>query len=237
MTERRWIADEIHGATAALTGPNAVHLAKVLRAQAGQQFEVVAGGEVRRGIVKFVAPERVEFALLEVLPAAQEQPLTALISVFKFDRFEWAIEKAAELGVSSIHPVIARRTEIHLAQAAENRWRRWQKILHEAAQQSRRLSVPQLHAPVKVNQALLAGEKGILLSEIERNTSLVQALQKLDSTQGISLAFGPEGGWTANEVARFNQAGWVSASLGNHVLRAETAIIAALAVVQAWRAV
>ena len=119
MTRRRWIADEFSGDRAALTGAHAAHLSRTLRARVGQQFEVTCGDQVRQATVSSVQDERVEFALGEEVVARETVPITLLLAVFKFDRMEWAIEKCTELNVSSIVPVIARRTEKHLAVAAD----------------------------------------------------------------------------------------------------------------------
>ena len=88
------------------------------------------------------------FNLIAEVEADPALPITLVMSVFKFDRMEWAIEKATELGVAGIVPVIARRTEKHLAQAAEKRVERWRRIAREAAQQCRRSDVPLIHDPV-----------------------------------------------------------------------------------------
>src|SRR5213079_2809939 len=123
MTRRRFIADEVEGDRAALLGEHATHLAKVLRAQVGQQFDVAANGSVRRGEITKVSPDRVDFVLHEVANAAasDQREVTLLLSIFKFDRMEWALEKAVELGVTSVVPVIAHRTESHLASSAAKR--------------------------------------------------------------------------------------------------------------------
>ena len=89
----------------------------------------------------------VRFNLIAELEADPALPVTLVLSVYKFDRMEWAIEKATELGVAAVAPVIARRTEKHLAQAAEKRVERWRRIVHEASQQSRRSDVPLIHEP------------------------------------------------------------------------------------------
>jgi 16S rRNA (uracil1498-N3)-methyltransferase len=227
MTRRRWIADESDHDRAALVGDNAEHLARVLRAKVGQDFDIAVAGHVRRGTVTSVSPERVEFELGEELAAPADLPVELLLAVFKFDRFEWAIEKATELGVARIVPVIAQRTEKHLAQAAGKRVERWRKIAREAAQQSRRAAPPQVADPAKLKEVLAGG--GILLSEGEVERSLKQALAHSLATP-VRLAIGPEGGWTAEEAAAFESAGWQSASLGATILRAETAAIAALAI-------
>ncbi len=229
MTRRRWIADEVSGDRAALVGGHAEHLARVLRAQVGQEFDVVAGGTVRLGRITHIASQRIEFALGEEVGAAALSQVHLLLAVFKFDRFEWALEKATELGVARITPVIAGRTDAHLAAAAGKRVERWRRIVREAAEQSRRTQAPEVGDPVKLAGAL-GGESGtrIVLAESEEGTTLKQALAS--AVEPIMLAIGPEGGWINDELERFRESGWVSASLGSTILRAETAAIAALAV-------
>ena len=234
MTLRRWIADEHSGNTAALTGANAEHLARVLRARIGQEFGVVCGGEVRLGTITAIKDDRVEFALGESLPATTHAvSITLLLAVFKFDRFEWAIEKATELGVATIVPIIAKRTDAHLASAAGKRAERWRRIAKEAAQQSRRTSLPQIEDPLKLKPALeRQGTTGlhVVLSEVEPERML---LGTVGGANGCVLAIGPEGGWTADELKLFEESGWLSCSLGENILRAETATIAALAIARA----
>src|SRR6266481_9143514 len=132
MTRRRFIADEVEADRAILLGEHAAHLSRVLRAQVGQQFDIAANGRVRRGEIISVTPDRVEFILHERVDAAVagQRQVTLLLSIFKFDRMEWAIEKAIELGVAEIVPVIARRTEANLASAAVKRVERWRRIAH-----------------------------------------------------------------------------------------------------------
>ncbi len=244
MTRRRWIASEFDRETATLTGAQADHLARVLRATAGMQAEIVAGDRLFRAVVAEVAPAAVRFRLEEELPAASPSapPVTLLVAVFKFDRLEWAIEKATELGVAAIHPALARRTEKHLAQAAAARVQRWRRIAIEATQQSRGSFVPAIHDPQPLATLLAApletpaADTRILLSEHEAvNPSaltLADRIQSLaaSSEAAVTLAIGPEGGWTSEETARFAETGWLAASLGPRILRAETAIIASLAI-------
>jgi len=233
MTRRRWIADEVSGSHAVLTGAHAEHLSRVLRVRIGQEFDIVAAGEVRRGRVSGVSQGRVELELGDVVPAPAPMPVTLALSIFKFDRMEWAIEKCTELGAARIVPVIARRTESHLAEAAPRRVERWQRIAREAAEQSRRVSPPQIFQPIKLKEAVaLPGSSRIVLAEVEEQVMLKDVLQH-HSSGDIVLAFGPEGGWTDAELQMFRDAAWTWASLGSTVLRAETAAVAALAVVLA----
>lgn len=238
---RRFLADEVKGGAAALTGQNALHLARVLRARVGQEFEIAAEGRVRLGKVVSVADDRVELALGEEVHARELVPVTLVVAVFKFDRFEWAVEKATELGVGKIVPVIARRTESHLAQAAVKRAERWRRISHEAAQQARRLSSPEISDPVKLREAVsIEAELKVVCAETEEDRMLRDILVTEEAQTGMSaptpsvaLAVGPEGGWTEEELKLFAEFGWKSASLGPTILRAETAVVAACAVTSA----
>jgi len=233
MTRRRWIADEVSGSRAALVGAHADHLSRVLRAHVGQEFDIVAGNTVRRGRVTAITPERVEFELGVEIPAPDAVRVTLALSIFKFDRMEWAIEKCTELGVTRIVPMIARRTEAHLATAAAKRVDRWRRIALQAAEQSRRASTPEIADPLKVKAATaLPGSLRILLSETETEAMLADVLRSRPGDADVVLALGPEGGWTDEEVELFREAGWISASLGSTILRAETAAIAAMAIVQ-----
>jgi 16S rRNA (uracil1498-N3)-methyltransferase len=231
MTRRRWIADEVSGTRAILVGAHAEHLSRVLRARIGQEFDIATRNEVRRGRVTSIAPDRVEFELGDEVCAPVAVQVTLALSIFKFDRMEWAIEKCTELGVTRIVPVIARRTEAHLAAAAAKRVERWRRIALQASEQSRRVTPPEISEPVALKVAMaLPGSLRILLSENETEASLKDVLQS-HSRGDVVLALGPEGGWTNDELEFFQQADWISASLGNTILRAETAGIAALAVV------
>jgi len=243
MTRRRWIADEVTGDTAALVGEHAAHLARVLRAEVGQEFDIATGEEVRRGTITTISYDRIEFALgtkqyhtPRPKPSAAPK-ITLALAIFKFDRMEWAIEKCTEIGVARIVPVIARRTDAHLAAAAVKRHERWQRIVRQAAEQSRRSAPPEIAAPVKVKDLAGAGvlPAGALtrivlaesLAESEEDTRLGDILESQPTA--VALAVGPEGGWADEELAWFRETGWVAASLGGTILRAETAAIVATA--------
>ncbi len=242
MTRRRWIADEVTGNTAALVGDHAAHLARVLRAEVGQEFDIATGDEVRRGTITFISDDRIEFALglgraLKSTRLKSSPKITVALAIFKFDRMEWAIEKCTEIGVARIIPVIARRSDAHLATAAVRRHERWLRIVRQASEQSRRPAPPEIAAPVKLKD--LAGAlpasavtRVVLaesLAESEEDSRLGEILQSQLSGDEVALAVGPEGGWADAELAWFYETGWIAASLGNTILRAETAAIVATA--------
>ncbi|MGZ4859485.1 MAG: RsmE family RNA methyltransferase [Candidatus Angelobacter sp.] len=229
MTRRRWIADRVERDRAWLLGSNANHLFRVLRVKVGQEFDVAANGVLRSAKVISATHEQVEFELGAEVESSALPQITVYLSIFKFDRLEWALEKLTELGVSRVVPMIAQRTEEHLAKAAAKRVERWRKIAREASQQARRIAPPEIAEPAALKKAISEAQGSrIVLSESEERVSLKQALS--DCTPPLALAFGPEGGWTEVEVEMFKAAGWKSASLGHTILRAETAAIAALAV-------
>ena len=233
MTRRRWIADEVSSDQAVLTGRNAEHLSRVLRARIGQQFEIATAEGVRLGEIVEIQPERVVFSLNPAqVSELNKNTLTVhlYLAIFKFDRFEWAVEKCTELGVTNIVPVIAARTDAHLASAAIKRVERWRRIAHEASQQSRRDRPPEVPNPEKLSKLIEAAPGlRIVLSEAKRGHTLLSLLK---NSHEFSLAVGPEGGWTSSELDLFQSNGWSSASLGTTILRAETAATAALAIAQ-----
>ena len=232
---RRFFVDEFTGTTAVIEGPTAHHLGHVLRAETGQLYELSDGCSAWLARIATVARGRLEFALLEQLPAPQPTAdVILLLSIVKFDAYEWAIEKATELGVSRIIPLAAARSDRGLLVAAGKRSERWQKILLEASQQSRRLRIPQLDELAKPSQAFAGQTAGIrlLLSERSDAPSIRTSLGRSTPTTpsiGAALAVGPEGGWTDDELIAARAAGFLEASLCQLILRTETAVIAALA--------
>ncbi|MEO6828611.1 MAG: RsmE family RNA methyltransferase [Acidobacteriaceae bacterium] len=230
MTRRRWIADEWTEGTAILRNQQAAHLARVLRARVGQEFDLVAGEKVRRGVIEKIKDDAVEFSLHEEIAIAESLPLVIGMSIVRFERMEWAIEKLTELGVARIVPLIAERSEKHLAQAAAKRVDRWRKIARESAQQSRRSDILEIAEPLPLLQWWNQDFDGVrlLLSEYERTQSLRHSLlsKTMEGSKNIYAAIGPEGGWTEREITGFAERGWQPVSLGPRILRAETAAIA-----------
>src|SRR6266852_2204992 len=228
---RRFFVEQFAGNSAVMGGDTAHHLGRVLRAQQGQLYELSDGQRVCLARIEKVSRDRVDFALLEEIPAYQPRvEVTLLLAVVKFDAFEWAIEKATELGVSTIVPLAASRSEKALLASAGKRAERWKKILLEASQQSRRVRVSMLAALAKPESAFASGKDGLRVMLSERATAL--PLRKVVQGQRVEkalLAIGPEGGWTDSEFATGKSGGFMEASLGRLILRTETAVVAALA--------
>jgi 16S rRNA (uracil1498-N3)-methyltransferase len=241
MARRRFFVDEVRRGEAELEGDEAEHLTRVLRAEAGQQYEICDGARLYLGEIVEMRRQWVRFRIVESLeipePAVR---IVLMMSLIKFDRFEWMIEKATELGVATIIPLQADRSEKGLELAARKRIERWRKIARAAGQQSRRVHLPEILAPATVREAAIhAAPKRFYLEETPGCPPLLAAVLALrDRKPGDTVAalVGPEGGWTDRERAQIVAAGWTPVSLGAQILRAETAAIAAIAVLsQCWQ--
>lgn len=235
MNRRRFFVpkDRIAGGIARLSAEEVHHLRDVLRLRAGQVVEVFDGagrsyvGRVQRddGGLSVGSLERIE--------ARAESPIDVSLglALIKYERFEWALEKATELGVREIVPLASRRCQVRLPQGKlEARLERWRRIVREAAKQCGRSAVPEVAAPRSFAEYLAAGLAGtalLLLCE----TSAAPWDGRIEARR-IGVTIGPEGGWTAEELRSAEQAGCRIVGFGPRVLRAETAAIAALAIVQ-----
>jgi 16S rRNA (uracil1498-N3)-methyltransferase len=260
---RRFFVERFEHDSAVLRAETAEHLGRVLRAEPGQLYELSDGQQVWLARLERIAlskrgGSRIEFALVEPIEAVLPSLIiTVLLSIIKFDRFEWCLEKATELGVDEIIPLAAARTDKPLVAAAGKRRERWQRILLESAQQSRRLRPPVLRGAANPQMAFAPPIEGlkILLSErreadslsklIDHDSPLVaRALLPVRPSASasaqaptcvplsVTLAIGPEGGWTAEEISDASANGFLEASLGTNILRTETAVVAALAILQ-----
>jgi 16S rRNA (uracil1498-N3)-methyltransferase len=228
---RRFFVDAFDAGRAVLAGDAAHHLGKVLRAEPGQLYELSDGTSVWLGKIEFAGKDQIEFSLVEPIPIINSSlDKTLLLAVVKFDTFEWALEKATELGVNRIVPVAAARSEKGLLAAAGKRADRWKKILFESSQQSRRVRLPVIEAVSTLIDALAAPQSQLklMLSEQPEATPLRKILRDR-TADTVALAIGPEGGWTNPEFLAAEQAGFEEASLGTLILRTETAVTACLA--------
>ncbi len=223
---RRFFVDEVRNGHAEISGDDAKHLTRVLRAEVGQRYEISDNRNVYLAEIEIARKERVVFRTLEKLEAQpSRQRLVLCAALIKFDRLEWMIEKATELGVTEIIPVNTTRSERGLERAARKRVERWRRIALEASQQSRRAFLPEVREPAELREVLaLPAAHRYALDEKPGGRPPAR------SSDDAAILIGPEGGWTDEERESFLAAGWTPASLGPLILRAETAAIAALAI-------
>ena len=235
---RRFFVNEVRNGKAQIEGEDARHLTRVLRVEAGQRYEISDNRNVYLAEIETARKENVVFRTLEKLPTAPPSARFELYAaLIKFDRFEWIVEKATELGVTEIVPIEATRSERGLEKAAAKRVDRWRRIALEASQQSRRTHLPEITEPVQLADAMArTASYRYVLDESPGALPLFQALPAERTAQdAVAILTGPEGGWADEERASFTAFEWTPVSLGPLILRAETAVIAALAVIsQAW---
>jgi 16S rRNA (uracil1498-N3)-methyltransferase len=232
VARRRFFVDEIHSGLAEIRGDDARHLTRVLRVETGQHYEISDNQSVYLAEISEARGDRVVFRIESPIDSPPPPArITLCASIVKFDRFEWIVEKATELGVDRILPVEATRTEKGLYDASRKRSERWNRIAREAAQQSRRARLPEILPAVRFDESLATSAPTRIFLDETAAPPLLKVLP--DRPTDVALLLGPEGGWTDRERAQALAAGWSPAGLGPQILRAETAAIAAISIVMA----
>ncbi len=229
-------ADTVSGKFAVLTGENAAH-AKVLRLKEGDAVTLCCGdGQDHISTVSHVAQGQIGLVVQESVPSSTEPKVRCQVFMAfpKADKLEHVIQKATELGADEIIAFPSQRCVSRPdSKSLEKKLERWQKIAASAAEQSGRGQIPRVRAlgsfAEAVNLAAKA-ELATLLYENEENFSLRSALQDAPFAT-VSLMTGPEGGFTAEEVAAAKAAGLSICTLGPRILRCETAPLCALTAV------
>ena len=235
MARRRFFVQSIERGHAKLYGDEAAHLTRVLRVEAGRVFEISDNQRVYLAEVETACKDLVAFRIVEEIAPEPVRPHTSVLAaLIKFEHFEWMIEKATELGVETIVPVSTERSERGLESAARKRLDRWRRIAREASEQSRRARMPEIDEPAVLAAALSNSSRYRYVLEESSAPAILSVLPEIRTPRDqVALLVGPEGGWTDRERAEIHAAGWTAVSLGPLILRAETAAIAALAVIHA----
>ncbi|GBD12332.1 Ribosomal RNA small subunit methyltransferase E [bacterium HR24] len=217
-------------------GPEAAHrLARVLRLRPGEHVVLFDGsGQEWEVELKSIGPRGVAATVVQDLPSPPEPRvrLSLLACLLKEPRFELVLEKAAELGVAEVVPVVGRRSVVRPWKEGAKQ-ERWRRIVIEAAEQCGRARPPELHTPLPMAQALRRAQGlRIVPWEEERSQGMRQLLRSLAAPPDqVSLLVGPEGGLDPQEVEAAREAGFQVVSLGERILRAETAALVACALV------
>src|SRR5438270_993312 len=193
MARRRFFVDQDRKGQAEITGENAHHLTRVLRVEAGQKFEITDNERAWLASVETARKDLVRFHVIEEIVAGPELPrVTLYLALIKFERFEWAVEKATELGVARIVPVEANRSEHGLFAGALKRQERWKRIARESSEQSRRLRAPEIAEPIRLPEALQdASTHRCWLDEQAGAKPLVSAFE-FQAGDSAAFLIGPE---------------------------------------------
>ncbi len=214
-----------------ITGEESRYLLNVLRMKAGDEFAVFdSSGRHFKAKIKRIGKNNVVAELGEALPSVPEpvRRLVLLQGILKGRKMDYVVQKATELGVGKVVPLVTERSQVRQTRKHE----RWRKIALEASRQSLRTTVPEVTEPVAMGK-FLEGEKslaGYIFWE-EGGSSLRDSKIK-SSDEPFVVAIGPEGGFRSDEVELARRKGLDVKSLGSRVLRAETATVSALTIVQ-----
>ena len=223
-----------------LRGDLAHRLARVLRLPVGTAVELLDGlGNSRTARIAAVRGDAVTMTFEAPARMHDREPVTALCAaLIRPNRFEWLIEKATELGATTIQPLICRRASVRPDEIGAMRLARWRRIATEAAEQSSRITLPELRPPQPFAAALdHDGARRFIASEPSHGAAPpLGSLLAGIATAPVTLITGPEGGFTSGELGAAVSSGSYPVSLGPYTLRAETAAIAALAVLSDARA-
>ena len=213
------------------------HLARVLRLERGHPLRLFDGnGGEYAGEIASITKRAVMARVFAAMPAAdRESPLRITLGqgIARGDKMDWILQKATELGVARIVPLITHRTEVKLdADRAERRLAHWQAVLASACEQCGRNRLPRIDEPVRLIDwaAALDADAGLRLA-LDPNGE-ANARDLMPGTQ-VTLAVGPEGGLSEQDLAALAQAQFRGLRLGPRILRTETAGLAALAALQA----
>ncbi|MGA9771064.1 MAG: 16S rRNA (uracil(1498)-N(3))-methyltransferase [Blastocatellia bacterium] len=240
MQRRRFYAaqDSIDGSTVNLSRDETHHLARVVRLRPGDEAFVFDGfGREHRCAFQSIIDNRARLRIIETLADEVESPvhLTLAQALAKGEKFDLVIQKATELGASCVIPLITEHADVKLSdEKSEKRMERWRRISLEALKQCGRRRLMEIRPPLAVKELLEKHKPaGALLAFSERGgVSITTALSTVVDKKNVTAIIGPEGGWSDNELALFEQHGAKSITLGPRILRTETAAITALALIQ-----
>jgi len=213
------------------------HLSRVLRARVGDAVTLLDGkGNAWEAVISDVAPRKVQVDVAEQLaPAPPPAPVTLSLALVKGKAFDEVLRHATEIGVRTIQPVLTQRCEVKIvADRAENKLEHWQAVAVEACKQSGNRWLPEIVEPVPLKAAATASGQGVirLVASLEdASVPLGQVLQRMDAATALEVMIGPEGDFTPEEYALLAESGYRPVRLGTHVLRAETAALYALSVI------
>ena len=226
--------------TVSVTGELLTHLRDSLRIEVGETLLIGDGGGHRYRIeITAITKQFMTGRVIDVIPRPPQQAPALILgqALLKGEKMDWVIQKTIELGACTIIPIQSRQSIVQLrADRVEAQTARWQRIALEAAQQSEQWRIPAIASPLSLSACATAASAQaltlILTERREQSMSLSRIARPASSTTSILVLVGPEGGWTKEEVATAEEKGCIPITLGPKILRAETAAMIAIGILQ-----
>ena len=238
MARRRFYAppDDIEGSVINLSAEETHHLLRVLRLRPGHEA-MVFDGRGREYHCRFFAlrGDRAQLEILSSLANRVESPLrlTLAQALAKGEKLDLVVQKATELGVMRIVPLVTEHADVKLDdRSAPKRLERWRRISLEAAKQSGRRRLVEIAAPIALADFLNAAEGAIMVFSEKGGVTILDALAERQDRSEVIALIGPEGGWEEGELALMEERDCLMVTLGPRTLRTETAAIAAVTLIQ-----
>jgi len=239
---RRFFVEKIipTGGFLSITGKEARHIRNVLRMKKGETLILMdREGQSFEATIEAVHYKEVRVKINKTIPPLPPSPVKISLAqaLIKSHPMEYLIQKVAELGIHSIHPFYSERTVIQLKSAhLKNKMDRWMGIMKSACKQCGRVTLPELNTPLLFEEMIKdvpdTKTLKILLWEDEDKVDLKRLLTSMSSAPHVFVIVGPEGGFTSNEINLAKDAGFHIVSLGNRILRAETAAVSLASIIQ-----
>jgi len=239
----RFYAPDLDGDRSVVTLPRdeARHLARVLRLAAGDEVTVFNGrGDEFRAVVETAVRDTAVLRLMDALPVPDAPPVQMVLvqAILKGGSMDDAVRDATMMGVESIEPLLTAHTDVKASAVKRPEIvDRWNRVALASVKQSRRSTLPRIHPPRSFDEWIAAPSAGIILIFVEPSADCApQSLKSLldhDVPARAAVLLGPEGGWSAAEVAQALATGAMAVSLGPLTLRAESMPVAALAALNA----
>jgi 16S rRNA (uracil1498-N3)-methyltransferase len=219
-----------------VNGPTCKYITGVLRKNTGDRIDVIDGkGYLYRCVIQGAKGKEAYLHILDAVhhPEEKRAKITLVVSPIKGPRMDWLMEKATELGADRIVPTIFRRTVVRFQDEEKEKCERWKRIMIEASRQSGRFSVPELLPPVALRNIAPhieeCKDRWVLWEQEKERT--MKDLFAGEHNGSICIAIGPEGGIEASEVDQLKEMGFLPCTLGQNILRAETAPLVVLSVI------
>ena len=239
---RRFFVEKIipTGGFLSITGKEARHIVTVLRMKKGETLILMdREGQSFEATIEAVHYKEVKVRITKTIPPLPPSPIEMSLAqaIIKSHPMEYLIKKVTELGIGSIHPFYSERTVIKLKpEQLKNKMDRWMEIMKSACKQCGRVTLPTLNTPLPFEELIntVPNKKTlkVLLWEDEDKVDLKRLLTSMSSAPHVFVIVGPEGGFTSNEINLAREAGFQIISLGNRILRAETAAVSLISIIQ-----